>query len=264
MRALLLAAPLVLALSACLDTNLPARERIGLVDIRAWNNGGTPVIRARGVFYNIAGLQLFPAVPQECGLYGYTPPVPSDNAGETISAGSMVSFTVAGFSENAIPNPLATFPIYTFPAGSYLDFTAGDSVLVSIPGATGGFEPMAIRSRLAEPFTANPLPEYVENQPMTVTWQPATEPGSVMVVSLRYNSTPGATQPDLEIACAFEDDGSGTISSTLANGWGAAQPGTQEFAFIRVRERIVEFDDRTRARVRSIFEYPLRPLADAP
>jgi len=111
-------------------------------------------------------------------------------------------------------------------------------------------------------FRWDPAP--AANQPMTVTWQPATEPGSVMVVSLRYNSTPGATQPDLEIACAFEDDGSGTISSTLANGWGAAQPGTQEFAFIRVRERIVEFDDRTRARVRSIFEYPLRPLADAP
>ena len=194
MRALFLIAPIVLGLSACLDSNLPVRERIGLVDIRAWSNGGTPVIRARGVFYRIAGLQLFPASPQECALYAYTPPVASDNAGQTISAGPQVSFTVAGFSENAIPAPLATFPLYNFPAGSYLDFTAGDSVLVGIPGATGGFEPMAIKARLAEPFTADPLPTWVANEPMNLTWQAATAPGSVMVVSLRYNSTPGATR----------------------------------------------------------------------
>lgn len=264
MRAFFLMLPLALTLTACLDTELPVRERIGLVDVRAFSNGGTPVIRGRGVFYRIAGLQIFPSQPQDCALFTYTPTVPSDNAGQTITAGPQVSFTVGGFSESAVPAPLAAFPIYTFPAGAYLDFVAGDSVLVTIPGATNGFEPMSIKTRIAEPFTANPIPEWVANEPMTVTWQPAPAPGSLMVVSLRYNTTIGSTAPDLEIACAFPDTGSGTIPATLANGWGQAEPGTTEFAFIRVRERIVEFDDLTRTRVRSIFEYPLVALSDAP
>lgn len=264
MRAFFLMVPLVLTLTACLDTAAPVRERIGLVDVRAFSNGGTPVIRARAVFYRIAGLEIFPSEPQACGLFAYTPPVASDNAGQTISAGPQVSFTVGSFSENAVPAPLAAFPIYTFPAGTYVDFTAGDSVLVTIPGATDGFQAMAIKTRLAEPFTAAPLPAWVPNEPMTVTWDPAPASGSIMVVSLRYSSTIGATAPDVEIACAFSDTGSGTIPLTLANGWGQAEPGTTETAFIRVRERIVEFDDLTRARVRSIYEYPLRDLVDAP
>ena len=264
MRALFLMLPLVLTLTACLDTELPVRERIGLVDVRAFSNGGTPVVRARAVFYRIAGLQIFPAQPQECAVFAYTPPVPSDNAGQTITAGPQVSFTVGAFSESALPAPGATFPIYNFTTGSYLDFVAGDSVLVSIPGSSNGFEAMSIKTRLAEPFTASPIPAWVANEPMVLNWQPAPAPGSVMVVSLRYNSTPGSTQPDLEIACAFPDTGSGTIPATIANGWGQAEPGTTEFAFIRVRERIVEFDDLTRARVRSIYEYPLRDLTSAP
>lgn len=264
MRAFFLMLPLVLTLTACLDTALPVSERVGLVDVRAFSNGGTPVVRARAVFYRIAGLQIFPAQPQDCALFAYTPPVPSNDAAQTITAGPQVGFTVGAISENALPVPGAAFPIYNFVAGSYLNFVAGDSVLVSIPGSSNGFAAMSIKTRLAEPFTASPIPAWVANEPLVLTWQPAPAPGSLMVVSLRYNTSPGSTQPDLEIACAFPDTGSGTISSTLANGWGQAQSGTTEFAFIRLRERIVEFDDLTRARVRSIYEFPLRALADAP
>lgn len=264
MRAYFLMLPLVLSLTACLNTEVPVRERIGLVDVRAFSNAGTPVVRARAVFYRIAGLQIFPAQPQECAVFSYTPPTTSDNAGQTITAGPQVGFTVGSFSLSALPAVNAAFPIYNFTSGSYLDFVAGDSVLVSIPGASNGFEAMSIKARLAEPFTASPLPTWVANEPMVLTWQAAPAPGSVMVVSLRYNSTLGSTRPNLEIACAFPDTGSGTIPATIANGWGQAEPGTTEFAFIRVRERIVEFDDLTRARVRSIYEFPLRDLTAAP
>lgn len=264
MRAFLFTAPLVLALTACLGDNLPARERIGLVAVRAFDNSGIPVVRGSAVFVRTSGLQLFPSAPQECALYGYTPPVPSDNAGQTLNAGPFINFTIGAFSEVALGAVNATYPVYNFPGGSYLDFVSGDSVLVTIPGADGGFEAMAIKTRLAEPFTADPLPAQVPNEPMNLTWEAATTPGSVMVVSLRYNTSEGATQPDLEIACAFTDDGTGTIPLNLANGWGDAVPETREFTFTRVRERIVEFDARTRTRVRSVYEQPLIALGDAP
>jgi hypothetical protein len=263
MRAFLLTAPLMFALTACLGDNLPVPERIGLVSVRAFSNGGTPVVRGSALFYRTAGLQIFPAAPQECALYTYTPPSSSSNAGETLNAGPQVAFTVGSFSEVALPAIGATYPVYNFPGGTYLDFAAGDSVLVAIPGATGGFEPMSIKTRLAEPFTAGAIPAWVANEPMDLTWQAAPQPGSVMVVALRYNSTPGSTAPDLEIACAFADDGTGTIPANLANGWGQAEPGTTEYQFMRVRERIVEFDARTRARVRSVYEVPLTDLVDA-
>lgn len=264
MRAFLFTAPLVFALTACLGDNFPARERIGLVSVRAFDNGGTPVVRGAAVFYRTAGLQIFPAAPQECALYGYTPPTPSDNAGQTLNAGSQITFTIGGFSEVALANPLATYPFYDFADGSYLDFVAGDSVLVGIPGATGGFDPMAIKARLAEPFTGDPVPAWVANEALNLTWEAATTAGSIMVASLRYNSDAGSTVPDLEIACAFEDDGTGAIPANLANGWGESEPASREFTLTRVRERIVEFDDRTRTRVRSIYEYPLISLVDAP
>lgn len=264
MRAFLLVLPLVLSATACLDTQLPERERVGLVDVRAFNSIGTPVIRARAVFYRIVGLQIFPAQPQACAVFAYTPPVPTDNAGETITAGPQVGFTVGASSVNAVPAPAAVFPVYNFATGFFLNFAAGDSVLVSIPGASNGFDAMTIKARLAEPFTASPIPAWVVNEPMVLTWDPAPAPGSVMFVSLRYSTTPGATRPDLEIACTFEDTGSGTIPALTANGWGQAEPGTREFAFIRVRERIVEFDDLISARVRSIYEFPLRDISTAP
>jgi hypothetical protein len=264
MRAFLTVAPMLLALTACLSDVVPPRDRIGLVQLRTFSNGGTPVLRAQAVFYNTAGLQILPLQPQECGLFAYTPPSSGAGAGPTINAGSAITFTVGGFSENAIPAINATYPVYNFPAGSYLDFTDGDSVTVSIPGALGGFEPMAIKMRLAESFTADTLPTYVENTAMALSWEPATTPGSIMIVALRYNSTPGSTEPDLEIGCAFPDNGSAEIPSTFANGYGGSVPETREYSFTRVRERIVEFDDRTRTRVRSIYEYPAIPLNDAP
>ncbi len=264
MRAIFAIAPALLVLSACFDSALPPSERVGLVAVRTFSNGGTPVVRGSAVFYQARGLQLLPTQPQECSLFSYTPDTGNQNAGETLNAGSSVSFTIGAFTEAATHPVGAVYPVYNFPVGGYLDFATGDSVLVSIPGATGGFETVAFKSRLAEPFTADPLPTYVENSPMTLTWEPATVPGSIMVVSLRYGTGPDATAPNVEVACAFPDTGSAVIPVTFTNAFGQASQASHDHAFIRVRDRIVEFDSRTRTRVRSIFEYPTIALVDAP
>lgn len=264
MRAFFLTAPLVIVLGACLDANLPQREKIGLVDVRAYDNGGTPVVRAQATFYSLAGLVIIPTQPQECSLFSYSPTGGgSGNVGPSITAGGSVGFTVGAFTQQAT-SATSVNPAYRFPAGTYLDFTAGDSILVSVPGADGGFDPMAVKLRLAEPFTADPVPEFEANQPLELTWEPATTPGSVMVVSLRYNSTEGETLPDLEVACAFADNGSGTVPLTFANGWGTSVPETRQAVFMRVRERIITLNDGARARARSMYEYPLVDLVDAP
>ena len=264
MRAIFAVAPALLVLSACVDTVLPPSERVGLVSVRTFDNSGTPVVRGSAVFYQARGLQILPTQPQECALFAYTPDTGNQNAGQTLNAGSSVSFTIGAFTESATYPAGAVFPVYDFPDGSYLDFASGDSVLVSIPGATGGFESVAFKSRLAEPFVADPLPTYVENEPMTLTWEPATVSGSLMVVSLRYGTAPDAMDATVEVACAFPDTGSAVIPASFANVYGQAPAASQDHAFIRVRDRIVDFDARTRTRVRSIFEYPTTALINAP
>jgi hypothetical protein len=264
MRASLVLAPVLLALTACLPDGLDPEERIGLVSVRAFSNAGTPVVRGAAVFYRLRGYPLTVVGPQECATFSYVPPNTGDNAGQTLNAGANVTFNIGAFSEPASPTPGATYPVYNFADGSYLDFAGGDSVLVTIPGAANGFEAVTIKGRLAEPFTAAPLPTFVENTPMDLTWQPAAAPGSVMLVALRYNSNPDATTPNIEIACAFDDDGSGQIPAAFANAYGTAGAAAREYAFIRVRDRIIELDDRTRARVRSIFEVPTTSLVNAP
>jgi len=263
MRAILAIAPALFILTACVDTTLPPADRVGLVTVRAFSNSGTPVVRGSAVFYEARGLQVFPTQPQDCALFAYSP-TPSDNAGATLNAGNSVAFTIGAFTESATGAIGSVFPVYKFPSGSYLDFVSGDSVLVSIPGAIGGFETVAFKARLAEPFTADTLPTYVENTPMTLTWQPATTPGSLMLVSLRYGTLPSSTEPNAEVACAFPDNGSALIPASFANVYGQAPAASQDYVFIRVRDRIVDFDSRTRTRVRSIFEYPTIALIDAP
>lgn len=263
MRAFFVSAPLILALTGCLS-DLPPTDRLGFVTVRNADNGGTPVVRGSAVFYRTSGLRIIPIAPAACGMFSYAPPTSGDNAGRTLNAGPQVSFTVGGFSENAVGAVGAVYPVYNFPVGSYLDFVAGDSVLVNIPGALDGFEPMSIKVRLAEPFEPDPLPAYVPNTDWNVTWDAAPAPGSIMIVSLRYNQQPGSTVPNIEISCAFPDNGSATIPSLYVNGYGTSEPASREFAFTRVRERIVEFDDRTRTRVRSLYEVPTVPLNDSP
>lgn len=264
MRALLVAAPAFLFLTACIGDNLGSVERVGLVAVRAFENSGTPVVRASAVFYRLQGLQISPAQTQDCALFSFNPAGPGNNAGATITAGASVSFTVGAFSEVASPAENAVFPVYNFAVGSYLDFVSGDSVLVSVPGADGGFDAVSVKARLAEPFTADPLPPVVENMPLNLSWQAASTPGSIMVVSLRYNAAMDATLPNVEIVCAFDDDGSAQIPTGFADAYRNSSAASRQHVFIRVRDRIVEFDGNTRTRVRSIFEYPTTSLLDAP
>lgn len=262
MRAFLAVSPGLLALAACVG-ELPDPERLGLVSLRAFSDSTTPVLRGSAAFYLVRGVQLLPLQPEECTAYAYSRSG-GINSGQTLNAGSAISFTVGAFSEDATRGASLDTPLYTFAAGAFLNFASGDSALVSIPGAQGGFEPMSVKARLAEPFVADSLPTYVPDTPMNVTWEAATTPGSIMLVSLRFSGEPGAVEPDVEIACAFADTGSGQIPAVFVNAYGTAAPETQEHAFIRVRDRIVEFDSRTRTRVRSIYEFPLTSLANAP
>jgi hypothetical protein len=129
-----------------------------------------------------------------------------------------------------------------------------------VPGDAAGFPGTTIRVRTAEPFDFNVPSSPADNEPMTVTWTPAPAPGSYMTISLRLNNTGTGTQPDAQIYCLFNDDGSGEVPANLAAVWKASDPDSRSTAFSRVRFTTIEFDARTRITLLSYFDRPTLPV----
>jgi hypothetical protein len=256
-RHLLTLAALALPTTACLQ-DLPEQDRIGLVVVRTYDNGGTPVVRGSGMFYRVGGLIIIPAAPVPCALYAYSA-TPGGGGANLVDAGIGIGFTVGAFTEQA----LRLVTDYRMPGGTYLNFTSGDSISLSVPGAVDGFEPLTAKVRLAEEFTADTLPTWESGVDMNLTWTAAPTAGSFMIVSMRYSNVPDATTPNIELSCAFTDDGTGTVPGALLGGWGFASPASRSYVFTRIRETIVDIDDKTHLRMRSNFERPLPSLIGA-
>jgi hypothetical protein len=134
---------------------------------------------------------------------------------EYIDAGTSITAHFDGPDVTLTKTSVDGRPTYTVPEGLELEFTPGEVITFTIPGAAGGFPARTVSARTAEVFTASPitLPTTTSDD-LTVTWTPVPEAtGSAMFYSIRYSST-GATQ-DREIACVFRDDGSGVIGANV-------------------------------------------------
>lgn len=258
-RALL---PLVVVLlnTACLEPVEASRDRWGFLTMRAFSNGGTPVVRGTGNFYSASGLSLSLLSPTLCQVLPYDPTAQATQL-TTLDAGDFVTFAAAGSTVNANRVLSGTAIRYEMTAGEFLTFAAGDTVRVSVPGAVGGFDPLTVKLRLAEPFTADAVPTVTDNQALNLTWTPPPTPGSLMMVSLRYNSDGPSVRPNSEIFCVFDDDGTGTVPAASAQAYLSSEPETRSSLFTRVREGYVSLDSRTFTLIRSNFEFPTPTLA---
>jgi hypothetical protein len=259
-RALRAVLPFSLALTAaCLDVEDQARDRVGLLTARAFLDGATPVIRGSGTFYRVGGLNVGIAEPTACLLYPYSPN-PTAPVIQTLDAGDNLAFTVQGTTEPAVKEEVGSFIRYDMEVGEALGFSVGDTLTVNIPGATGGFVTTSARVRLAEPFTVGSVPDFVEGQPLDLTWTAAPTTGSVMLLRLRYNSTGESVTPDAEVVCLYTDDGTGSVPAALAGPWANAEELSRSVLFTRLREVQVNFDARTRVLLRSFYDVPTQAL----
>lgn len=248
--------------TACLEPIVLERTFVGLMTVRAFDNEGTPVVRGTAAFYDVNGLQLFTLAPSPCSEYVYSN-TPS-GLSSTLSAGSTVNFTVQGLTEGALSETVGSFVHYKMRENDFLNFASGDTVTVNTLGTPNGFEASESKVRLAEAFTAGPIPDYVASQALDLTWTPAVSGDSYMVVSLRYANAPGLPAPNREIECVFADDGTGSIPAALAQLWGTAEPSTREYLFTRAREVTIQVKPRMWTRVRSNFEVPTPTLVVPP
>lgn len=252
-----------LGTAACLAIDPLPADRVGLLTLRSYDGGATDALRGFGIFYRVPGFTVDRVRPQTCANFAYTPGVdtPLPSGLTTLDAGLSVEFNTRGGGESAIRGATGTFLTYNFPTSGSIPLVANDTVTVSIPGAIGGFEPMTIKMSLADPFTAtDPALDYVQNEDLALTWTPPTNTGSVMVISMRYSSNPATTTPNVEMSCAFVDNGSATIPAQVLFNWSQSDPASRSYNYSRLRDTIVNFDERTYVRLRSQYEIPKPPF----
>jgi hypothetical protein len=102
---------------------------------------------------------------------------------------------------------------YEWPVGSPIPYVPGDSLVVTVPGAVGGFPSSEIRAKTADEFTVGPLTLPTGTNDIQLTWSAASDYNSaavVMIWALPFSSE-GSTSINRQLTCAFADDGSASI-----------------------------------------------------
>jgi hypothetical protein len=255
----------VLALSACNDERFgPAKERTGFISATTYDaGGGTFALRFLGAFYKYDGLTTGIPAAETCQGGPFTPQNTSVASLPTISAGQYLFTRVGARTDTLFQTSGLGLTAYQLLTVNAVPFTPGDTLTMDLPGETGGFPGTTLRVRTAEAFTHDPVGAGTSGQALSLSWTPAPAPGSLMIFSLRFNSTGTAEQPNAQIYCVFNDDGSGEVSAALAEIWRGALPASRSVQASRVRQTEVVFDRNTKVTLLSYFDRPLAPVPGA-
>lgn len=121
-------------------------------------------------------------------------------------------------------------------------YQPGDSIVVRVPGAAGGFPAAEIRSKTAEAFTLDSLLIRPAPAATQLRWTPATDNNSSMIAEFRYAST-GGTNFNQLIRCAFVDDGADSVRFSVIQPWAGANAGSRSLTVTRLRTNIIPIVD---------------------
>lgn len=217
-----------LCLVAALGAGLACHEEFGPLAATKWglvtldhqDVAGSDYTRPVALFYtSVSSPTIAGRGPSDiCGIFPYPPPA-DDQAVDEIPAGVSVTVDVEGTEHALVPTTIGNRTPYSVPEPGF-EYTPGDSVEVRIPGAPAGFPEMSVRGRTAEPFTLGPIVTEVSSGGLPITWTPAGDDSSRMILSLQYNTTsrPGGGLNE-HVFCNLRDDGSATIQRTTVIGW---------------------------------------------
>lgn len=197
--------------------------------------GGTYVTSANGQFFRglLSTIPDAQSKPDTCVELLITPQNPLQVT--FLDAGSSIT-TQFGARVDTLPRVSAgSQTTYELPAPR--SYQPGDSLIVRIPGAVGGFPAAEIRAKTAEAFTLdsltiNPAPAAVQ-----LRWTPSSDPNSAMVVEFRYSST-GGTNFNQLIRCAFRDDGADSVLFSVIQPWAGQSESSRSATFTRLRTTI--------------------------
>jgi hypothetical protein len=162
-----------------------------------------------------------------------------------LTGGSVLDLDVASESyalREAAGSPL----LYTLGGSGTFTYEVGDTARVTVPGAAGGFPGSQVTVRLAEPLRVGPFTAPEPGQSFTLTWEQNGDANSGVVVSLRYGAFSSEGEPNRQLICVAQDDGSITIAPTLLADYFASDVDSREINVLRWRTNVTNVDERSR------------------
>ncbi|MBC7894828.1 MAG: hypothetical protein H7066_05415 [Cytophagaceae bacterium] len=210
----------------------------GFVTVAAQKNGvGATRTSPTAVFFRgeVSSLPSATVKPDSCfPAQNYVPPTNTFTGVTYLDAGTNVSLTLGGVA-NDLPRVSASgVTTYKLATGTTLPYQPGDSIVVRVPGANGGYPTTEVRAKTAEAFTLQPVTPPTSGF-MHLRWTPATDGNSAILFSLQYAPAGGTGAISREITCAFVDDGADSISATEYEAWAASTNLKREVVANRLR-----------------------------
>jgi len=217
------------AFVAACDTSLEGfnqEQTWGFVTVAANKTGTAHFADAEGLFFR-GNLATVPNAEFTVGDTCTDTPLSTGNnlAGVTyLDAGPSVAATFGGVAQSLGRTTSAQGIVYL--PGSPISYNPGDSILVSVTGASGGFPAGSIRAKTAEAFDFPTIAVPANMDSIQLNWTPPHDTRSSLVVSLRYATSASPSVLSRNVLCTFIDDGVGTIPFRWHQTWSASTGAT--------------------------------------
>ncbi len=225
------------SLAACDSTTStnPPQNSYAAINIRAVNApNGQGSAKATGVIFDAYNVSIPVSVQQRTDQCLYAG-VDTSTALPTgaYKAGSAITLSY-GTTTVSMPYDSVNFR-YASPAASPFRYAAGDVVQATIPGVAGGFPAATISLRLAEPLIPGAIKLPTGTEPMTFTWNAASDSLSAIIVSLRYANPITSSYANEQIYCALNDDGLYQLSGAALTAFFASPADKRSLVMTRWR-----------------------------
>lgn len=253
-----LAVALAASAAACLDVGIPQATQVGFLAQSTHSDGGSGYVAIpEATFYANVNLVVSSPPVDSCFIAPVLAPSDPNSSLLTLDAGPVI-FTRIGTREDTLQPMLTSGQISYRPrSGTRILFTPGDSIDITVPGAPIGFPSVITKARTSEEFTHQPVVVPLSAQDVPFRWTAAPQPGSRMVLSLRYANPQSSGDVNEQIYCGFVDDGSGTVPSALTAGWINALDGRRAIRATRLRTHVIDVTSTRRFSFISTFTLPL-------
>ena len=164
----------------------------------------------------------------------YVPPTNNFTGVTYLDAGASLGLTLGTNTTELARSSSGGVTTYGLASGTTIPYRPGDSIVVRVPGANGGYPTTEVRAKTADAFTMQTVtPQNVGY--LQLRWTPAPDTNSAIVLQLQFAPAGGSGAITREIRCAFRDDGVDSVALTQYQLWGVATNLKREVVATRLR-----------------------------